>query len=147
MISTGISGLLAGLNVDRALIQHPAWEKLGAEAWARYSRNADLSRNAIVLYPLLGFGQMILATATAVAVHHHRKANVQAALASYAAAALAIGGLSLTLKAGPYMFSVRHARDAESLDKARVAFRYWGGLRGVLQISAFFASVWSLGSL
>src|SRR5712692_7802081 len=100
MISTGVSGLLAGLNVDRALIQHPAWEKLGAEAWARYSRNADLSRNAIVLYPLLGFGQMILATAT-VAVHHHRKANVQAALASYAAAALAIGGLSLTLKAGP----------------------------------------------
>ena len=40
--ATAVSGLLAGTNIDRLIVQMPAWEQVGVLAWATYSREADL---------------------------------------------------------------------------------------------------------
>jgi hypothetical protein len=37
--ATVLSGLLAGGNVDRAIVAMPAWEQVGAAAWAEFSRH------------------------------------------------------------------------------------------------------------
>src|SRR5258708_37424001 len=42
VLAAFLNGLLTGGNVDRLLIASPAWERVGFEAWAEFSRNADL---------------------------------------------------------------------------------------------------------
>ena len=37
-----LDGFLAGGNVDRIIVQMPAWRRVGVRAWAEYSRKADL---------------------------------------------------------------------------------------------------------
>ena len=37
-----LSGLLAGGDIDRAFVAMPAWQQVGAVAWAEFSRHADL---------------------------------------------------------------------------------------------------------
>ena len=44
ILATLVSGLLAGFNLDRALVAMPAWNAVGAVAWAEFSRRADLCR-------------------------------------------------------------------------------------------------------
>ena len=46
-----ISVFLAGGNIDRAFVAMPAWEEVGAIAWAEFSRYADLG-NGLIFYPL-----------------------------------------------------------------------------------------------
>ena len=44
-----VAGLASPL--DRVVVGIPAWQDLGAEAWAAYSRHADLGAGLIV-YPI-----------------------------------------------------------------------------------------------
>lgn len=46
-----VSGILAGTVFDRVVVGGPAWHSLGAEAWAQYSRQADLG-TGLVVYPV-----------------------------------------------------------------------------------------------
>jgi hypothetical protein len=39
-----LAGALAGIDLDRLVVRFPAWRRLGAAAWAAYSRQADLTR-------------------------------------------------------------------------------------------------------
>jgi len=48
--ATVIGGLFSSL-LDRALVATPAWRHLGVQAWADYSRHADLASGKIV-YPI-----------------------------------------------------------------------------------------------
>jgi hypothetical protein len=50
ILSTFVSGLLAGGNIDRAFVAMPAWQQIGATSWAEFSRHADLG-NGLILYP------------------------------------------------------------------------------------------------
>lgn len=65
-LATLVGGLLAGLSLDRSLVALPAWRRLDVEAWAVFSRHADLGRG-LVLYPVLGVGGPLLSVATAFA--------------------------------------------------------------------------------
>ena len=48
-IAALVNGLLAGGNVDRLLVATPAWEVVGLNRWADFSRAADLGCGQVTL--------------------------------------------------------------------------------------------------
>jgi hypothetical protein len=143
--ATLLDGILAGGDVDRWLVGMPAWQTVGAVGWANYSRLADLG-NGLVLYPLLAIGGTLLSVGAAVSFARREKREISVGIPIYAAATLAIIGLLLTLKAAPFMLSLRHIgnEDAATLQHAFDQFEFWGGLRAVFQTLAFGSNLWSL---
>ena len=69
--ATLVSGILAGGVVDRVVVGGPAWHELGAEAWAAYSRHADLG-NGLVAYPVQAIGGALLIISAAVSNYFDR---------------------------------------------------------------------------
>ena len=139
---------LAGLNINRALVEMPAWQQTGPLGWAAFSRHADLALNAAILYPGAAFAGLLLSVAAIISFHRDRTAPRRAIVPLYAAAVLAAAGLLMTLKAAPYMLSVPSLdNDAAALQQALDGFQFWGGIRGVFQVSAFVANFWSLVAL
>lgn len=146
-IASILNGFLAGLNIDRAFVQMPAWRKTGVRAWAAYSRHADLG-NAKYLYPTEAIVGALFTAAAAVSFYFDLTAPVSAAIPLYASVALVVGGLLTTLKAGPFMLSLRGIGDDESaLQKAFDGFRRSGNVRGILQILGFLANIWAFVAL
>jgi hypothetical protein len=141
--ATVLSGLLAGGNVDRAIVAMPAWEQVGAPAWAEFSRHADLG-NGLVLYPLEAIGAFLLILLATVSLYRDRAAKTPVMPPLCGAAVLAAAGLLCTLEAAPIMLSVGHLSDPASLRQAFDGFRFWGDVRGAAQVLAFFATVWAL---
>jgi hypothetical protein len=141
-----LSGLLAGGNVDRAIVAMPAWEQVGAPAWAEFSRHADLA-NGLLLYPFEAIGGFLLILAATVGLHFDRAATGQESLPFYGAVVLSAGGLLSTLKAAPIMLSIERLSDPAALQGALDGFRFWGDIRGVFQVLAFLVTVWGLAGL
>jgi hypothetical protein len=139
-------GLLAGLNVDRAIVAMPAWQHVGAEAWADFSRHADLG-NGLFLYPLEAIASFALTLSAALCFHFDRRAPRGAALPLYGAVVLAAGGLVLTAKAAPIMLSIRETADLQVLNDAFQGFYFWGNVRGLLQVLCFVAQLRALVAL
>jgi len=137
-------GVLAGGFADRALVQMPAWKRLGAQRWAEYSREADL-RNGFAVYPTEAFGGLLLSAAAADVLHRER-APRPARVAAGAAAVLAAGGLIVTAKAAPIMLSMRESKSDDEAGAALEGFWSWSKLRGALQVGAFVANVMALSS-
>jgi hypothetical protein len=144
--ATLVSGWLAGGNVDRALMAMPAWQAVGAVAWAEFSRHADLG-NGLFLYPLEAFGGALLTLAAAIGVHFERYARRAVALALDAAVLFAAAGLALTIKAAPIMLSIRDVTDSATLQRAFEGFWYWSNIRGACQVLAFAAQLLALAFL
>jgi hypothetical protein len=141
--ATVLSGLLAGGDLDRAIVAMPAWEQVGAPAWAEFSRHADLG-NGLVLYPLEAIGAFLLILLATVSLYRDRAVKTLVMLPLCAAAVVATAGLLCTLKAAPIMLSVGHLSEPAALQQAFDGFRFWGDLRGMAQVLAFFATVWAL---
>ncbi|HEV2719199.1 MAG TPA: hypothetical protein VG323_04205 [Thermoanaerobaculia bacterium] len=144
-VATLFGATLAGGFADRALVQMPAWKRLGAERWAEYSRQADL-RSGFAVYPTEAFGGLILSIAAAIALHRER-APRPARVAACAAALLAAGGLLVTAKAAPIMLSMRENKSDDEARAALDGFWSWSQLRGALQVGAFVANVATLARL
>jgi hypothetical protein len=144
MAATTCDAVLAGTGLDRILVQMPAWRVVGVAGWAAYSRHADLG-NGLVLYPTVAIAGCVLSIAAAITLARERTARQPAAIPAYLAAALTVLGLLLTIKAAPFMLSLRHIGDDRlALQRAFDGFNWWGKIRGVAQISAFVANLWSL---
>ena len=146
VVAALFAGLLAGGNVDRSFVAMPAWQQVGATAWADFSRHADLG-NGLILYPLEAIGGALFVLAAAICIHFYRTAPRAAVRAIDASAVLAAGGLALTLKAAPIMLGIRDVTDASALSAAFEGFRFWGDLRAVCQVLAFVAQLIALGLL
>ena len=138
-----LSGLLAGGNVDRAIVAMPAWERVGAPAWADFSRHADLA-NGLFLYPIEAIGSFVLILAAMASLHLDRAAKGRVALPIYGAVLLSVGGLLCTLKAAPIMLGIEGLGDPAALRQAFDGFHFWGNIRGIFQVLAFLAAVWAL---
>jgi hypothetical protein len=93
----------------------PAWNEVGAVAWAEFSRRADLG-NGLILYPFEA---------------------IEGALLTPAAA----GGLAFTAMAAPIMLGVRGVSDPAALRRAFEGFWYWGDWRALCQALAFLAQL------
>jgi hypothetical protein len=144
--ATLLSGLLAGGNVDRAFVAMPAWQKVGATAWAEFSRHADLG-NGLILYPVEAFGGFLLTLAAAVSFYFDRTADRSAAWPLVTATVLCAGGLAFTVMAAPIMLGIRGTDDPAMLQAAFEGFWSWGNLRAACQISAFVLQLWALAVL
>jgi hypothetical protein len=146
--ATLANSVLAGANINRALIDMPAWQQTGPRAWAAFSRHADLSPAGTLLYPLEAFTGAILSVAAAISHRRDRSAPRSATLPINLASLMTIGGLLVTIRAAPNMLRLRHLGDDKAaLQQAMDGFQYWGNIRGVFQVLAFVANVWSLVTL
>ena len=137
-----ISGILAGGNIDRYIVQVPAWRQVSIISWAEYSRHADLG-NGLFIYPFEAFGGFLpLAIASIIA----RKNS--AFLPVILATAFAFLGLVFTLFAAPVMLGIKDMKnDPVFLQQAFDRFHYWGSFRAVAQVLSFFACVWAMGKI
>ena len=148
VVATLVESILAGMNVDRAVVQMPAWQRTGPLHWAAYSRHADLARRAAILYPGSAFANLILRVAAAISYLGDAHRPPGAAVPLFGAALMAGCGLLTTIKAAPNMLRVpRLGDDAAALQRAMDGFQFWGNVRGLFQVLAFVGNVWSLVAL
>jgi hypothetical protein len=143
IIGTIVVGAFGSAMVDRAIVATPAWGQLGPEAWATYSRYADLGNGRIV-YSIYGIGLAVLAIAAAISYRFDRDAPRRASTPIYLAALGAIGVIATTIKAAPIMLGVPDL-DSDALQHAFDQFTLWGVyMRGALGALALLASIWAL---
>lgn len=125
-------GLLAGLSLDKVIVQLPARRRIGAVAYAAYARSADLG-NGIAYYAVVGVGAALLTVAAfAVAAAQGAPGPVTGLLA--AAAALSLVHSAATGRAAPAMFKIGRAADTpEILGPLLARFAHWSAVRAALQ--------------
>jgi hypothetical protein len=145
IVGTVIIGAFGGAVLDRAIVATPAWNRLGAAAWADYSRHADLG-NGVIVYPIYGIGLAVLAFAAAVSHRIDRDASRAAGLPIYLTALFVVGVIATTLKAAPIMLGVDDlGADPVAEKDAFDQFTFWGvQVRGAFGVLAFLSSVWAL---
>jgi hypothetical protein len=142
--ATFVSGILAGGVVDRVVVGGSAWHELGAEAWAAYSRHADLG-NGLVAYPIEAIGGTLLIIAAAVSNCFDRSVNSAITTLLYCAVVFSLIGLALTAKAAPIMFGLAVPQSVSATQHAFDEFFLWGlYLRGTTIVLTFIAVTWSL---
>jgi hypothetical protein len=142
--ATFLSGLLAGEAFDRVVVGGPAWHHLGANAWADYSRYADLGVG-LAAYPIEAIGAAVLLFAAIVSRHFDARVARGPALALYLAAGFSVLGLLLTIKAAPIMLSLAVPQSTEATERAFQGFYFWGlYFRGAVDLIAFACSLWAL---
>ncbi len=136
---------MQALGINRTLVDMPAWQRLGAPAWAEFSRWADMGTAGLILYPLEGIGGAVLSIFAAIVFHRRRRSMArEAAVPIFAAALLSLGGMLATTQAAPTLLGTRHHSDPVALQRALNGFAFWGGVRAVFQSLAFCANLWSL---
>jgi hypothetical protein len=143
--ATVVVGLFGSL-LDRAVVATPAWRDLGVQAWADYSRHADL-HNGLVVYSIGGISCWVLVFAAALAYRLDRSAPRQAGLPIYLAAAGAVGAIVTTVVAAPAMMHVGQLSDTDiaALHDAFETFTLWGVYaRGACFAAMFVCSLWAL---
>lgn len=148
-LSLIVVGQLLGTVVDslnRTLVEMPAWRHLGAEAWAAFSRQADLG-NGKILYPLAGIGGTLLILAATIAFRLSPRRPWSVAIPLYGAALLAICIMLTTTQAAPILLSLhRIGDDPAALQQVFEDFYRWdsiravfGALEGCMEIGALVA--------
>ncbi|HEV8190129.1 MAG TPA: hypothetical protein VGP82_01390 [Ktedonobacterales bacterium] len=135
--------LLAGAGVVRLFVQLPARHRLGAVAFAKYSRAMDLG-NGLYLYPLLGIGGP-LATWVAFALAALWHASGGLLLPLGIASGLAVLHSFTTTQAAPTMMRIGRAEDrSEILGPLLERFTLWSWARAILQAVTAGVLVWAL---
>ena len=139
-------GTIAG-NLARTLVEMPAWRHLGAEAWAAFSRSADLG-NGKIMYPLAGIGGTVLILAAATAFRLSPRRPWSVAIPLYGAALMAICVMLTTTQAAPIMLSLyRIGDDPAALRQAFEGFYRWDSIRAVFGALEGCAEIWALVAL
>jgi hypothetical protein len=142
-IATAINGLLAGLNVDTALVKLPTRRRIGAVAYVTFARGNDLG-NGLLVYPLLGVGAALL-TVLATLFAFISQARMEVLLPLSLATLLSLLHTIATTRAAPLMLSLKSTPDDEALLSAKLnRFAHWHAVRATLQVLAFFLLVWAL---
>ena len=140
-----LAGLLAGGNIERYVVQFPAWHHLDIRIWGVFSRHADLA-NGLFLYPFEAIGSFLLLITSSVILSANKEILRQAAFPVYTATVFSAIGLILTFFAAPVMLSVNAmGNDASALQIAFDRFYYWSFFRGIAQVLSFLACIWAVG--
>ncbi len=134
-------------SLNRTLVEMPAWRHLGVQAWAAFSRSADLG-NGTILYPLAGIGGLALILAAAIVFRLGPRRPWSVAIPLYGAALLAICVMLTTTQAAPIMLSLhRIGDDPGALRQAFEGFYRWDSIRAVIGMLETFAEIWALVAL
>jgi len=141
--ATVLSGILAGGIIDRAIVGGPAWQELSTEAWAQYSRHADLG-TGLVAYPIEGIGAALLIIAATLSNYFDRDMRRVVMIPLYCAVVFSVSGLLLTAKVAPVMLGLVEPQSTSAIQRAFDEFFLWGlHLRGATDTLAFIAMVWA----
>lgn len=142
-IATAINGLLAGLNVDTALVKLPARRRIGVVAYALFARGNDLG-NGRVVYPLLGIGAALL-TVLATVIAFISQARVEVVLLLSFASLFSLLHIFATIRAAPVMLSLKDSPDDEAILTAKLdRFARWHAVRAMFQVLTFFILLWAV---
>jgi hypothetical protein len=141
-------GLLAGVTANRALVQMPAWERIGVISWASFTR-AENHGIGMIFYPVLGGAALFFTVAAAVAFRFDRKARGLRGAPIYAAAVLAVSWAVITrVVLVPAMSSVGEAStSAAELQRLFLNVARWSGINDMLHALTFVANLWALREL
>jgi hypothetical protein len=145
-----VTALLIGAvgdNLNRTIVEMPAWRTLGATAWAAFSRLADLG-NGRIIYPVAGIGSMVLVLAAAISFRTSAQRPWSVAIPVYGAALMNLGVILLTTQAAPIMLRVpRLGTDPVALQQAFEGFYRWDSIRAVVGALASCAQIWAVVAL
>lgn len=143
--ATMLNGFLTGGNVDRSFVAMPAWQQVGFATWATFSRHADLGTGQL-LYPFMAFGGTLLTLLAAILVKTTGTQRWKRILPFFLAAICMVVSLPFSFKATPFMLSLRHIDNQNTvvLQQAFLGFEYWGRLQGFFHLVAFCCNLWSL---
>jgi len=129
-------GILAGLSVDKVIVQLPARRRLGVVVYAAYARAADLG-GGLVLYPVVGIGAALL-TITAFPVALFSEAPGATVLLLGIAALRSVLHSVATGIAAPTMMRIGRSPDDEAaLTPLLSRFALASGIRAILQVATF----------
>jgi hypothetical protein len=148
MAAAFTNGLLAGGNVDRLLVATPAWEQVGLTGWADFSRAADLGHGQI-FYPAIALGSTALAVLAVASLMRKPTGRRDILVSVGLSAGFMIIALPFSLKAVPFMQSLRSIHDGElaALKQAFAGAHFWGGFQGYFHIAAFCSELWAVAAL
>jgi hypothetical protein len=121
--ATLVTGILAGGIIDRVIVGGPAWHELGAAAWVRYSRSADLGMG-LIAYPVEGIGATLLIIGATVSNWWDDNARQRTAYPLYLAVAFSLLGLLLTLKARRSCWRLRRLKPRTRFRRLSMASSY-----------------------
>jgi hypothetical protein len=142
-LATGLNGLLAGLNVDTAVVKLPARRRIGVLTYAAFARGNDLG-NGRVVYPLLGIGAALLTILSTILAFEQQEPTALL-FPLFLATGLSLLHTFATTRAAPVMLSLKNAPDAEALLSATLdRFAWWHAIRALFQVLAFLALLWAL---
>ena len=133
--ATTVDGLLAGASVDQSIDQLPARHRIGVRAYHAYTQAWHMSSGRFWLIPLGIVGPVLRVTAALWIYHIGQFGN--AALSVDIAAALALGHLLLTARAGraltPWQQYGRQIKDELKLATIFRRFERWQAARASVQ--------------
>lgn len=144
--TTALSGIAAGASLDVSIRQLPARHRIGVIAYSVYSLATDLG-TALVWYPPLGIGTLLLALAAAGAAYIQKVPFVHS-LPLYIAAGLWVVHLLITLTwALPTLPRQRQfAHDEKQLAAIFNSFERLQTVRAALDVLIFGITLWALAS-
>lgn len=143
-VVTALVMAVVGADLNRTLVEMPAWRVVGPQAWAAFSRHADLGVGHTI-YPVLGIGGTLLSIAGAIVFRLSPRRPLAAAIPIYAWVCANIGGMILTVFAAPIMLSVPGlGDDPVALGRAFAGFAYWDGIRAVVGTLGDCAAIWAV---
>ena len=141
-LAAALNGLLAGASLDQSLKQLPARHKMGVSAFSLYSRSADLSRNGVIWYALLGISAALVTLAAAVATDISGSTQT---LPILGAAVLSVLHSIATSFAAPTNFRQRKVlKDEAALAAVFDTFERWQTVRVSLQVCTFALTLWAM---
>jgi len=138
-------GLLAGVTLNRAVIQMPAWQRIGLIPWANFTDAENVGLGPI-FYPALGLAALLFTVTAAIAARFDRGARGFRRLPIYSAAVLAIVWAAITrFVLVPAMSYVSAAtNNSEDLQQIFLTVTRWSGVNDVLHVLTFGLSLWGL---
>jgi hypothetical protein len=139
------TGLLAGVTVNRALVQLPTWERIGLIPWANFTRAENVGLES-VFYPVLGLAALLLTLAAAIAFRLDRGTRGSRGFPIYSAAVLVVAWAVVTRGVlVPAMFSLRVAgNDTIELQGIFLTVVRWSRVNDILHVLTFGLNLWGL---
>jgi hypothetical protein len=143
-----LGGMLAGMAVNKVLVQMPAWGEVGQSAWMNFTLTADQGLG-LLLFPTIGGGALISAVGAAVSFHFDPRAPRAAKVPVYAAPTLAVAALivTLVLLAPPRLGLAGAGNSGPGLQQTFAIIVQWWELKAFLHLLAFGSNLWALATV
>ena len=145
ILAISTNGVLAGISVERSLVELPAWDRTNLHGFHEYAQQADLG-TGIKFYPAIGITSAALVVAATVS-------GLVFGTSTYAALFLVISTIFSVLhsittsRAAPNMLGLRESLSDTEVRHRFKEFKKWQDRRAVFQVLSFFMILIALGAL